>query len=184
MIEVELKIFVKNITSLEEQLLKKGFTEGNSLKESDYYLDDESGSIRNHDQALRIRCSQDLSSGVITNTITYKGPKLDTISMTRKELEIHTDNLETAIEIFSSLGYKTIYPVIKQREYFNKDKITVCIDQVEHLGNFFELEIIVENELEKNAALEQLLELLEELGYQKKDIITKSYLSMLLSILK
>ena len=126
MIEVELKIFVKNITRLEEQLLKKGFTEGNSLKESDYYLDDESGSIRNHDQALRIRCSQDLSSGVITNTITYKGPKLDTISMTRKELEI-----------------------------------------------------IVENELEKNEALEQLLELLEELGYQKKDIITKSYLSML-----
>ena len=122
MIEVELKIFVKNITSLEEQLLKKGFTEGNSLKESDYYLDDESGSIRNHDQALRIRCSQDLSSGVVTNTITYKGPKLDTVSMTRNELEIHTDNLETAIEIFSSLGYKTIYPVIKQREYLQEIK--------------------------------------------------------------
>ena len=49
MIEVELKIFVKNITRLEEQLLKKGFTEGNSLKESDYYLDDESGIIRNND---------------------------------------------------------------------------------------------------------------------------------------
>ena len=67
MIEVELKIIVKNITRLEEQLLKKGFTEGNSLKESDYYLDDESGSIRNNDQALRIRCSQDLNSGVITS---------------------------------------------------------------------------------------------------------------------
>ena len=102
MIEVELKIIVKNITRLEEQLLQKGFTKGNSLKESDYYLDDESGSIRNNDQALRIRYSQDLSSGVVTNTITYKGPKLDTVSMTRKELEIHTDNLETAIEIFAS----------------------------------------------------------------------------------
>ena len=179
MIEVELKIIVKNITRLEEQLLQNGFTKGNSLKESDYYLDDESGSIRNNDQALRIRCSQDLNSGVVTNTITYKGPKLDTISMTRKELEIHTDNLETGLEIFSSLGYKKIYPVKKQRKYFNKDRITVCIDQVEHLGNFFELEIIVENELEKNAALEQLFALLEELGYQNTDIITKSYLSML-----
>ena len=146
MIEVEIKIIVKNITRLEEKILQKGFTKGNSMKESDYYLDDESGSIRNNDQALRVRCSQDLNSGVVTNTITYKGPKLDTISMTRKELEMHTDHLETGIEIFSSLGYQTIYPVIKRREYFNKDRITVCIDQVEHLGDFFELEIIVENE--------------------------------------
>ena len=179
MIEVELKIFVKNITKLEEKILQKGFTKGNSMKESDYYLDDESGSIRNNDQALRVRCSQDLNSGVVTNTITYKGPKLDTISMTRKELEMHTDHLETGIEIFSSLGYKKIYPVIKRREYFHKNNISACIDQVEHLGNFFELEIIVENESEKNEALEQLLNLLGELGYQKDDIITRSYLSML-----
>jgi adenylate cyclase class 2 len=179
MIEVEIKIIVKNITRLEEQLLQNGFTKGKSLKESDYYLDDESGSIRNNDQALRIRCSQDLNSDVITNTITYKGPKLDTISMTRKELEIHTDSLETGIEIFSSLGYQKIYPVIKRREYFHKENISVCIDQVEQLGSFFELEIIVENESEKNAALDQLISLLEELGYQKEDIITRSYLSML-----
>ena len=179
MIEVEIKIIVKNITQIREQLLMKGFTKGNSMKESDYYLDDASGSIRNNDQALRIRCSQDLNSGVVTNTITYKGPKLDTISMTRKELEIHTDSLETGIEIFSSLGYQKIYPVIKRRDYFHKDNISVCIDQVEHLGSFFELEIIVENESEKNAALNQLISLLEELGYQKDDIITRSYLSML-----
>ncbi len=179
MIEVELKVIVKNITKVEEQLLHIGFIKGNYLKESDYYLDDESGSIRNNDQALRIRCSEDLRSESVTNTITFKGPKLDTISMTRKELEIQTDNLETGIEIFSSLGYKKIYPVIKWRQYYHKNNISVCIDQVEHLGNFFELEIIVENELEKNEALEQLFVLLEELGYQKEDIITKSYLSML-----
>ena len=101
------------------------------------------------------------------------------MSMTRKELEMHTDHLETGIEIFSSLGYKKIYPVIKRREYFHKNNISACIDQVEHLGNFFELEIIVENESEKNQALEQLLNLLGELGYQKDDIITRSYLSML-----
>ena len=59
MIEVEIKIIVKNITKLEEKILQKGFTKGNSMKESDYYLDDESGSIRNNDQALSVRCSQD-----------------------------------------------------------------------------------------------------------------------------
>ena len=88
MVEVEIKVFVKNITKIEECLLEKGFVKGKHIKESDYYFDNENHEIRNNDQALRIRCSHDLDADIKYNFMTYKGPKMDEISMTRKEIEI------------------------------------------------------------------------------------------------
>ena len=41
MIEVEIKAFVKNITKIEECLLKNDFIKGSHIKESDYYFDNE-----------------------------------------------------------------------------------------------------------------------------------------------
>ena len=187
MIEVEIKAFVKNITKIEECLLKNDFIKGAHIKESDYYFDNEVHEIRNNDQALRIRCSHDLVTDVQQNFVTFKGPKMDEESMTRKEIEIQIDDADACIEIFSSLGYKNVYPVIKERQYYHKDYMTACIDQVEKLGCFLELEIIVETESEKNDALEQIISTIESFGYDKQEIIRKSYLSMLqalLSILK
>ena len=179
MIEVEIKVFVKNITKIEECMLKMDFVKGAHIKECDYYLDNEAHEVRNNDQALRIRCSQDLDTCVQQNFITFKGPKMDDISMTRKEIELQIDHANACTEIFSSLGYKNIYPVIKERQYFHKDCMTACIDQVEKLGCFLELEIIVEDESEKNNALEQIISTIESFGYSKQEIIRKSYLSML-----
>ena len=57
--------------------------------------------------------------------------------------------------------------------------MTACLDQVEGLGDFLELEVIVENEEDREEALDLVLSLLGELGYEKGDIIRTSYLSML-----
>ncbi|MFQ9748889.1 MAG: class IV adenylate cyclase [Anaerobutyricum soehngenii] len=77
-----------------------------------------------------------------------KGRKLDTVSTTRKELETRIDDAETTREILISLGYKRLYPVTKLRQYYHKGMMTACVDQVEGLGSFLELEILV-NTLEK-----------------------------------
>ena len=87
MIEVEIKVSVKNITKIEECLLKNGFIKGANIKESDYYFDNEVHEIRNNDQALRIRSSYDLDADVKYNLMTFKGSKMDEISMTRKEYD-------------------------------------------------------------------------------------------------
>lgn len=179
MIEVEIKVSVKNITKIEECLLKNGFIKGAHIKESDYYFDNEVHEIRNNDQALRIRSSYDLDADVKYNLMTFKGSKMDEISMTRKEFEIQIDDADTCMQIFSSLGYKNIYPVIKERQYYHKDCMTACIDQVEKLGCFMELEFIVENESEKDKALGEIISTIESFGYSKQEIIRKSYLSML-----
>lgn len=179
MIEVEIKVLVKNKEALEEKLLQAGFAKSDLQKESDFYFDNELGNIRKKDQALRIRSCENLTMNRKENFMTYKGPKMDKISMTRKELEIKIENAETGKEILKALGYAPVYPVIKLRQYYHKELMTACLDQVENLGEFLELEMIVQQEKEKEIALEKIISLLHELGYESEEIIRTSYLSML-----
>ena len=56
--------------------------------------------------------------------------------------------------------------------------MTACVDRVTGLGDFLELEIIVEDETEQAAALGEIEMLLEVLGYTMQDTTRTSYLSM------
>lgn len=179
MIEVEIKISVKDRGELEQNLEKRGFQKGNLVKETDLYFDKKGESFRKSDEALRIRQWDNLTLNESRAYLTYKGPKLDSISMTRKELEVQIENAKTGKEILTHLNFLPVQPVIKLRQYFHKDKMVACLDQVEGLGDYLELEIILSGEDEREPALEQMIALLEQLGYCKEDIIRTSYLSML-----
>lgn len=179
MIEVEIKVAVNDSLQIEEKLLQLGFGKEDLLKETDYYFDSKFNKLREHDKALRIRSCENLTSNTAEHFMTFKGPKLDSISMTRKELEMKIESAETGIEILCSLGYEPVLPVRKLRQYLAMGEITACLDQVEGLGDFLELEIIVPQESEREAALNQVITLLHELGYAPDEIIRTSYLSML-----
>jgi adenylate cyclase class 2 len=71
-----------------------------------------------------------------------------------------------------------MYPVIKTRQYFSFDEMTACIDAVNDLGEFLELEMVVSEE-ERESSLAHIVEFLEKIGYDKEEIIRTSYLSML-----
>ena len=179
MIEVEVKVSVENTETVENLLLQKGLHKGKFVKECDFYFDNLKNDIRNGDQALRIRSCEDFSTGKIIAFMTHKGPKMDQISMTRPEVELEITDANVGIQLITSLGYTKQYPVIKCRQYFHKEQMTVCLDQVDKLGDFLEVEMIVEKEEEKANALNEILEFLQELGYSKEHLLRKSYLSML-----
>ena len=179
MIEVEIKIKVKDGVLLEEKLLKTGFLKGNLVKESDIYFDNQAHQIKDSDGALRIRSCENLTLNHAKHFMTYKGPKMDTVSMTRKEVEMQIDDAQTGKDILMSLGYCLLYPVVKTRQYYHLEKITACLDQVDGLGEFLELEVIVSEDSEKQKALASLLALAQKLGCDPEDMVTTSYLSML-----
>jgi len=179
MVEVEIKVCIQNQEGLKQKLEQLGFMRGSLLRETDWYFDNMEGTFRKSDKALRIRQCENLTSKESINYITYKGSKLDNISMTRKELEIRIDDAKTGKEILTNLGFSPVFPVIKLRQYYKKETMTACFDQVEKLGDFLELEIIVENEDGREEALNRIFLFLEKLGYGKEDIIRTSYLSML-----
>ena len=183
MIEVEIKLQVENKEKIEHDLQKLGFIPGYLVKESDIYFNSDTNDLRKRDMALRVRCCENLTTGETEAVMTFKGPKLDQVSMTRKELETEISNPLVCQEILQLLGYVLIYPVRKFRQYYHLENVTACVDQVEKLGDFLELEIIAEEEKERENALLQIEEILETLGYRIEDTIRTSYLSMLQKVI-
>lgn len=179
MIEVEVKVPVKDVCLIKMQLSQLGFSKGEEFIEEDYYFEHEIKSLREQDMALRIRKSVNLTNQKTEHFMTFKGPKMDQVSMTRKELEMRIEDGKVGREILTSLGYVSVRPLIKQRKYYHLQEITACLDQVLELGDYLELEIIVSDETKKEHALSRMLSVLEELGYNTEDIVRTSYLSML-----
>lgn len=61
-----------------------------------------------------------------------KGPKLDDISMSRKELEIPIDNPGAMEEILGELDFFPVHCRVKKKRYdFSCEKITASLDRVE-----------------------------------------------------
>lgn len=180
MIEVEIKLAVKDPEDLKKKLLENGFQRGKIVREEDVYFNSDHHDFRKRDEALRIRSVRNLESGKEQTLLTFKGPKIDQVSMTRKELETGIESLPVMREVLMNLGFDKQYPVIKTRAYYEKENLTACVDQVERLGDFLELEVLVEEETGKESALLFIEETLKHLGHDLKETTRTSYLTMLM----
>jgi adenylate cyclase class 2 len=172
MIEIEVKVRVDH--SKAYPILEKiGAVKLGVESQFDIYFAAPHRDFAKTDEALRIRSLNNQA------VMTYKGPKLDGISKTREEFETPVDEV-TAIQILHALGFSEAGVVRKKREVLRKGEITVCLDAVEGLGEFLEVEIVAENENELETSRAKLFELLKQFGAGKKDSIRTSYLEMVL----
>lgn len=180
MIEVEVKIPVENMEEIKEKLLENGFLYQKTVVETDTYFTSDHYDMRKKDKALRIRKTENLDTGKVKAQLNCKGPKLDQVSMTRKETEIEIQEPEKMEDILTELEF---YPastrVKKTRAYYTKAHMTAAADQVENLGSFLELEILVEKEADREKGLEKIDGVMRQLGCDGKETIRTSYLSLL-----
>ena len=179
-IEVELKFRVNSVSALRESLVLLGAIPDRLTVQSDEYFDDPLRGFPGLDYALRIRRSGD------RYCLTFKGPNLDTTSKMRKELEVPLVDrpaAETLRQIFTAIGYREIEKVNKTREHLTLSRsgttISICLDQVEEVGDFVELEIVAADEVEAESAKRHLHSLAKELKLTGG--IRTSYLELLLS---
>lgn len=180
MIEVEVKIPVESIEEIKERLIHSGFKYQKTVVETDTYFTSDHYDMRKHDKALRIRKTENRDTGEMKAQLACKGPKLDNISMTRKETEIEICEPEKMKEILKELEF---YPascrVKKNRSYYSKKHMTAAVDQVENLGSFLELEILVEKEADREKGLEKIKSVMKQIGCGEKETVRTSYLSMI-----
>ena len=181
-IEVELKLKILSKEEIINKLENLNFIKSSLVVETDTYFTSSHHDFISLDEALRIRNVLNKSTNETKSVITYKGAKLDNISMSRKELETEVKNSNIVKEILENIGFNAVPPLIKERQYLKNNNITACVDIVKGLGEYLELEIIVENNSDKEKSLVELENLLLKLGYSMKDTISTSYLSMLMSI--
>lgn len=185
MIEVEIKLPVNNRKEIKEKLLHMGFALESREKETDTYFDSLSGEIRAQGQALRVRECVDLMTGTTRAQINFKDRKTDQVSMTRTELETEIEQADTVRQILHSIGFHAVDPVVsKIRDTYQKSSISACLDQVKDLGDFLELEILIDTDTQYENALRQIKEVLGMLGCSMNDTTRTSYLSMLQNKMK
>lgn len=180
MYEIEIKVPLKDAKETAEKLTGLGFTILHRIREEDIYFDTAASQIKNNGEALRVRTVTDQDSGKEESVITFKGKRMDTVSKSRKELETGVSERDTVIEILESIGFHKVVPrVVKTRSEYSMGRMNACLDHIESLGDFLELEIVVHGESEKDAALAEITEVLQRLGYSLEDTVRNSYLSML-----
>ena len=180
MIEVEVKLPIEDAEALISKLIEMGFSDAGEIFESDTYFTHAHHDFWKLDEALRIRRCEHIPSGEKTAVVTYKGAKMDQVSTTRPEYETGVEDPDTFQKILEAIDFSPVIPVKKLRHSYCKEDITVCVDKVSGLGAFMEVEILVEDAIDRRQALGQIGSLLQELGYNMSDTTRRSYLGMLL----
>lgn len=178
--EIEIKLPVKNSQEVLDILKDIGFMVKKEIQEEDTYFNSEYRNIKERDEALRIRKSRDCDIGEQKVQINFKGPKIDAVSMSRMELETEVQDGETMEKILTYLGFLPVASVCKVRKYLTHREMTACVDRVEGLGEFLELEVVAETEEKREIYLEQMKEILNALGYSMEDTVRTSYLGLLM----
>ncbi len=180
MLEVEVKYRVDDPATLIERLRALGGTPVTTRTDEDHYFNAPDRDLKQTDEAFRMRCIGP------ENRLTYKGPKRDRETKTRTEIEVRlADGPEVAADMermLICLGYRPVAVVRKERAIYHAtwrdESIEVCIDRVDRVGNFVELEIVAE-ESRFETAKAAVLGLAAELGLSNPE--RRSYLGMLLA---
>jgi adenylate cyclase class 2 len=181
MLEIELKFRADDLTTAERKLRAMGAELLGNHTESDTYFNAPDRDFAKTGEAVRLRRAGEV------NKLTYKGPKLPNARVkTRQEVELPLPYGDTSAEVaeqfLAGLGYKAVANVRKERKEYHLPRghfaVTACLDDVEQVGHYVELEILCEPPRADEAQTE-LLKLAEELGLTSVE--KRSYLRMLLT---
>ncbi len=180
MLEVEMKFPIADVAPLEEKLRAAGARRGEQRQEQDQYFNAPDRDFAKTDEALRIRRIGE------KNIITYKGPKKDLQTKTRTELEVPLQagprTAEDAVAVLTHLGYRFVAVIRKQRTIWHLERagydVEICLDRVQGVGDFVELEIVAA-ESSLDAARQAVLNLAQDLGLTSTE--RRSYLEMWLA---
>lgn len=178
-LEVEQKFRVEDPAGLEQRLNRLGIQLAAPIRQVDEYFRHPCRDFAQTDEALRIRRVGEL------NFVTYKGPKLDAVTKTRRELELSiaagVAGYQQFCELLAALGFAPVAKVEKQRRIgrYMVDGFSgeVALDDVIGVGAYVEIELSAqESNLEPSR--QALAKLASVLGLSSVE--RRSYLELLL----
>jgi len=177
--EVEQKFPVSDAAALEKRLAALGAALAPPISEIDHYYAHPARDFVETDEALRIR------RGDRSSRITYKGPRIDAVTKTRREIELPLGPDEPSVagweSLLEALGFTPVGEVCKYRRKakipWQDRQVEASLDEVVGLGTFIELELVVEED-DLDAARASIASLAEKLGLAGSE--RRSYLELLL----
>ncbi len=169
-VEIKVRLTPGEYTKIQQTVATLSFIPKYTFTQKDCYYNGIDRDFSATDEALRVRYIYSDAQNDNKGYITYKGSKQDQISMTRRELEVMVSHPETAQKLLEALGFRMVATVQKSRQtYCNKDMI-LCLDKVDGLGYFLELEMILDEHTESGTALNKILACLSKLYISKENM--------------
>lgn len=167
--ELEVKVPCEDLNGLEERLKRMGLPRLREAHQVDLYFGHPVRDFASTDEALRLRCEKGRT------LVTYKGPKLDKDTKLREEIEVEVGDLDRAALLLQRLGFRPVARVEKRRIVYAHGSVHICLDRVEGLGGYVEMEYQGESLDEGREAISHLR---KELGLTGNE--RRSYLELLL----
>lgn len=171
MLEVELKVKIPSLDPVREQLKRENAQFFGKVHEHDIYYNAPHRDFGKTDEAVRVRYTDDHA------VVTYKGPKIKKFGLkAREELNFAVECGETFETMLDRLGFTKTLEVNKWRENYKFKEASICLDTVDELGTFAEIEVITESENDNPTA--KIESIAQEIGVVGEPLLT-SYLELL-----
>ena len=137
-IEIETKLKVDSLDEIRSRLKKAGGQFVGDFTQSDTFFADSGGKMIGSDCGLRIR--RQASGETEKIILTYKGPRQKNRFKSREEIEVGVDSFKAIEQILLALGLEEIMLVEKRRSLWTLNNCEVCLDELDELGSFVEIE--------------------------------------------
>lgn len=170
--EIEIKLRVKDFKDLEERLREHGCTLSSPIRQEDVIYS-KAGSTNEWEVSkegqivMRIRREN--------NRAEFNLKEQRTNEMDNLEYETAVDDPEAVRQILARLGFEPQVEVKKNRRKGKLGEYEICLDTVDELGNFVELEKLAPEDADPDAVREALFKTLESLGLSREDEETRGY---------
>lgn len=174
--EVEVKAHIRDEKGLLVKLIEQGGVLSEAVTQEDTVYVKETGSIDiflSNDHFLRIRKTPEK----VIFTLKYHPGRTgngNSLAMPiEHEVEVSTEN--ELKEMLKLLGFQPALCITKTRRTCHVGEYEICIDEVEGLGAFIEVEKLLEHEEDTKETIAMMKVFLESLGVAAEDIGVKRY---------
>ncbi len=170
--EIEIKLKAKSFGELEQKLKERGCVLSEPISQHDviYSLKgstNEFEETKEGDIIIRIRHMKDKAELTLKKQCKFG---LDSL-----EYETEVSNPKSTHEMLELLNWSPMVEVKKLRRKGKLGEYEICLDQVEKLGTFIELEKMTSDDANPEEVREELFKELESLGLSRQDEETRGY---------
>jgi adenylate cyclase class 2 len=170
--EIEIKLKVDNFEELEKKLKEKGCVLSEPISQYDVIYStkspqEEFEQSKEGDIIIRIRQSKDIIQLNLKQQCSNEMDNLEYETEIKDSKEMH--------KILQILGWHPEIEVNKIRRKGMLGEYEICLDQVEKLGNFIELEKLTEDETNPERVRDELFKELESLGLSRNNEEVRGY---------
>lgn len=170
--EIEVKLRVKDLRTIEQALVKRGCVLSAPIRQHDTIYS-KGGSTEEWETGkeghvvVRIRREDNKTE---FNLKQQRSNELDNL-----EYETKVENGDAIHQILLTMGWAPQVEVKKIRRKGKLGEYEICLDEIEGLGSFVELEKLTGDDADPATVQEELLKTLETLGLSRADQETRGY---------